>query len=174
MIIEALTDKRTRTAPQLRKILNDAGGSLGMTGSVAFMFEQKGVLTFLAKENEKSLEQIVEAAIDCGAEDVEEDSEEEEVQIICDRGDVTSLRSSLSKSLCSQYANNTRDMTSVSSASVGERGCIVSTAEVPYVAQEQYLIQIDDEKNRSRLETMLDQLDELEDVQNVYHNAILS
>lgn len=97
MIIEALTDKRTRTAPQLRKILNDAGGSLGVTGSVAFMFEQKGVLTFLAKDNERSLEQIVEAAIDCGAEDVE-DSEEEEVQIICDRGDVASLRTTLSKS----------------------------------------------------------------------------
>ena len=57
---------------------------------------------------------------------------------------------------------------------LGERGRVISTADVPYVAQEQYLIQIEDEKHRSKLETMLDQLDELEDVQNVYHNADLS
>lgn len=55
----------------------------------------------------------------------------------------------------------------------GEQGYIASTMELPYIAQEPYSVRIEDERSRSKLESLLDQLDELEDVQNVYHNAVL-
>ena len=69
MIIEALTDNRNRTASAVRSTLTKNGGALGETGSVAFMFDRIGQITY--KPHAGSADQALEAAIEAGADDVQ-------------------------------------------------------------------------------------------------------
>ena len=73
VMIEALTDNKNRTVPELRKLFEKAGGNLGAAGSVAFNFERKGEL-FLDKAKADE-EQIMETALEAGAEDIEDTGE---------------------------------------------------------------------------------------------------
>ena len=68
VIVEALTDNHNRTAGEVRSIFTKAGGNLGTTGSVAFMFDRVGIVEFDAKV--AGGDAMLEAAIDAGAEDV--------------------------------------------------------------------------------------------------------
>jgi len=68
VLIDSLTDNRARTAPDLRRILEHHGGNLAVTGSVSWMFEQKSVFRFKAKDY--SEESLLEIAADIGADDV--------------------------------------------------------------------------------------------------------
>ncbi len=76
ILIEAATDNRNRTAADVRSILTKAGGQLAGTGSVAWQFEQRGMIT-LAPEGDP--EQLELAAIDAGADDVDADGDQVEV-----------------------------------------------------------------------------------------------
>lgn len=67
VIVECLTDNKNRTYTNIRTIFNKKGGNLGSSGSVAWMFERKGVITVEAKENTDEIEL---AAIEAGAEDI--------------------------------------------------------------------------------------------------------
>ncbi|HVZ93448.1 MAG TPA: YebC/PmpR family DNA-binding transcriptional regulator [Phycisphaerales bacterium] len=71
IIVDALTDNRTRTAPDMRLIFGKYGGNLGATGCVAYMFDHKGVIVI--EESKVSEDRIMELAIDAGAEDVSRD-----------------------------------------------------------------------------------------------------
>lgn len=73
MIVEALTDNRNRTASSVRSLMSKFGGALGETGSVAFMFDRVGQITYPASIGDA--EQVLEAAIEAGADDVESDDE---------------------------------------------------------------------------------------------------
>lgn len=73
IIVEALTDNRNRTASEVRSIFTKAGGALGETGSVGFMFDHVGVIQFDSKI--ASEESMFEAALEAGAEEVESSSE---------------------------------------------------------------------------------------------------
>ena len=73
MFVECLTDNRNRTAGEIRSIFSKAGGNLGTDGSVAFVFNRRGLFT-VAKEKVGE-EQIMEAALEAGAEDVAEDGD---------------------------------------------------------------------------------------------------
>ncbi len=73
IIVEALTDNRNRTASEVRSIFTKAGGALGETGSVGFMFDHVGVIQFDAKIASEEL--MFEAALEAGAEEVESSSE---------------------------------------------------------------------------------------------------
>ncbi len=89
VIVEALTDNRNRTASNVRAAFTKAGGSLGETGSVAFMFDRVGEILYPADAGDA--DKVMEAAIEAGAEDVQ--SDENGHVIICtfeDIGDVTS------------------------------------------------------------------------------------
>jgi YebC/PmpR family DNA-binding regulatory protein len=77
LIIEALTDNRNRTAGEIRTALTKAGGNLGETNSVSFMFERKGVVTYPAKA--ASADAIFEAALDAGADNVESGPDAHEI-----------------------------------------------------------------------------------------------
>ncbi len=70
VIVEAMTDNRNRTASSVRSIFTKHGGSLGETGSVSFMFERKGEIRYPLGIGD--LERVMEAAIEAGAEDVED------------------------------------------------------------------------------------------------------
>lgn len=73
IIVEALTDNRNRTASEVRSTFTKAGGALGETGSVSFMFDHVGVIQFDAKV--ASEETMFEAALESGAEEVESSNE---------------------------------------------------------------------------------------------------
>ncbi|MCI7807463.1 MAG: YebC/PmpR family DNA-binding transcriptional regulator [Bullifex sp.] len=68
IIIDTLTDNKNRTAADVRSTLTKLGGSLGATGCVSYMFQTKGVITY--SEEKYSEDQIFEAALENGAEDV--------------------------------------------------------------------------------------------------------
>nr|WP_321503511.1 YebC/PmpR family DNA-binding transcriptional regulator [uncultured Dethiosulfovibrio sp.] len=71
VIIECLTDNKNRTTPEIRVLLDRSGGSLGATGSVSWMFERRGVINLSGDSLDE--EELMEAALECGAEDVERD-----------------------------------------------------------------------------------------------------
>ncbi len=74
MIVEALTDNRNRTAGEVRHSFDKNGGSLGATGCVAWMFERKGVLV-IEKNGGVDEDELMLAALDAGAADVEDDED---------------------------------------------------------------------------------------------------
>lgn len=68
IIADALTDNRARTAPEMREIFSRAGGNLGTSGSVAYMFEAKGVIMLAKKEATE--DKLMEITLEAGAEDI--------------------------------------------------------------------------------------------------------
>ena len=77
VFIEAATDNRNRTFPELRKIFEKGGGSIGSAGTVAYMFEKKGVITL--EKAAATEERLMEVALEAGAEDIEDMGEAWEV-----------------------------------------------------------------------------------------------
>ncbi len=77
VMCDILTDNRNRTAPEVKKLFENHGGKLGTTGCVAFMFDRKGLL-ILEKEGIDE-EQLMEVAMDAGAEDIADEGEHFEV-----------------------------------------------------------------------------------------------
>jgi YebC/PmpR family DNA-binding regulatory protein len=92
IICEALTDNRNRTTPEIRAILERNGGSMGTSGSVAWMFERKGNITI---EGEVDEDQLMEDAMDAGADDVE--VSEEAATVSTDASAVLEIRDALEK-----------------------------------------------------------------------------
>jgi YebC/PmpR family DNA-binding regulatory protein len=93
IIIEALTDNRNRTASEVRSLFSKAGGNLGETNSVSFMFERKGVIAYPAKA--ATVDAMFEAGLDAGADNVESDATVHE--ITCATDDFSSVRDALEK-----------------------------------------------------------------------------
>jgi YebC/PmpR family DNA-binding regulatory protein len=90
VIVEALTDNRNRTAGKIRAIFSKAGGALGETGSVAFMFERVGQIVYPASAG--TGEEMLDAAIEAGADDVQSDDEAHTViTAFGDLGDVAKM-----------------------------------------------------------------------------------
>lgn len=79
VMCDIMTDNRNRTAPEVRKIFETHGGQLGKTGCVAYLFERKGL--FLVPTKSTSEEQLMEVALEAGAEDVK--AQGENFEIVC-------------------------------------------------------------------------------------------
>ncbi|WP_169542979.1 YebC/PmpR family DNA-binding transcriptional regulator [Sneathiella aquimaris] len=77
VIVETLTDNKNRTAAEVRAAFNKAGGALGETGSVSFMFEHMGQIVYSASEIDG--DEVFEAALEAGADNVESDDEVHEI-----------------------------------------------------------------------------------------------
>jgi len=95
ILVEAMTDNRNRTASNLRSTFSKNGGNLGETGSVAFMFERKGEVTYPAEVGDA--EAVLMAAIEAGAEDVE--SGEDGHTIWCTDTDLNDVSTALEAEL---------------------------------------------------------------------------
>jgi len=80
VLCDILTDNRNRTAPEVRKIFEIAGGKLGATGCVAWMFDRKGLLVIEKSQSDE--EALLELALESGADDVK--NEEDHFEILCD------------------------------------------------------------------------------------------
>ncbi len=95
IIVEAMTDNRNRTASTVRSTFGKHGGNLGETGSVGFMFERKGEITYPASAGDE--ETVLEAAMEAGAEDVE--SGEDGHTIYCADTDLNDVSTALEERL---------------------------------------------------------------------------
>jgi YebC/PmpR family DNA-binding regulatory protein len=93
MIVEFMTDNRTRTVADVRHIFNKHNGSLGVSGSVSFLFDRKGLISF---STDHDFEAIFEAALEAGAEDVKDEGDAYEV--ITDPSDFIEVRDALDAS----------------------------------------------------------------------------
>ncbi len=146
IIVDALTDNKNRTAGDVRHLFDKFGGAMGTTGCVSFMFKRKGVIT-VAKEDVADEDEFTLTVLDAGAEDL--DTEDEDVyEVYTDPGIVTDVRAGLEKA-----------------------GVKVLSAEVSMIP-DNYVDPTPEQQ--STLIKLIDKLEELDDVQNVYHNANLT
>ena len=143
IIVDTMTDNRVRTVGEVRHALNKLGGNMGTEGTVAFQFKHQGQLIFAPGTNE---DQVMEIALEAGAEDVITD-EEGAIEVLTAPGDFEAVKNAL------QAAGLTPEM-----------------AEVTMRAENTIALEGDDAE---RMQKLLDVLEDLDDVQNVYHNAEL-
>ena len=144
-IIEVMTDKKTRTVPELKNIFSKYGGSLGETGSVGYLFDHLGI--FIVNAQNIKEDEIIELVIEIGAEDFEIDSENEFV-IKCKKEKYHSV---------SEALNNISE----------KRGWKILHSELRYEPK----THIDLEAESVKLNLLLiEALENHDDVQNVYNN----
>jgi YebC/PmpR family DNA-binding regulatory protein len=141
VMVDCMTDNRNRTAAEVRHAFTKHGGNLGTDGSVAYLFTKQGVLSFPAGVGE---DEVMEAAVDAGAEDVIT-NDDGSVDVITTPEDFESVRDGLA-------AANLR----------------TDQAEVSYNAAT--LAELDQE-TAEKLLRLVDTLEDLDDVQEVYTNA---
>jgi YebC/PmpR family DNA-binding regulatory protein len=144
-IVEALTDNKNRTAADVRHLFDKFGGSLGATGCVSYLFKKKGII--VVDKNSIGEDELMLKAIEAGAEDF--DAEDDEVyQILTAPQDFSAVRDALEK-----------DGVKILEAKLD----MLADVEVnPTESQQQSLLKL------------IEKLEENDDVQNVYHNAVLS
>lgn len=140
VIIECLTDNRNRAAAEVRSTLTKANGSLATSGSVSFNFERKGQI--VVPSEGVDFDKLFEIAAEAGAEDV---SDEDEVYtVITDPGDMITVRKALQ-----------------------DAGIDYDSADLVMNPKTEIELDVDDARKVSRL---IDNLDDLDDVQNIYSN----
>jgi YebC/PmpR family DNA-binding regulatory protein len=138
VLVESLTDNRSRTAPNMKRLFSKHGGNLGGSGSVAWMFERKGVIRVRGKADELAL-------IDAGADDVKKTEDGFEVTVPFEELQAAKER-------------------------IEKAGFEAGGDAVEYLAKE--TVPFDAEKH-SGLETLLESLEDDEDVQATYTNVEL-
>ncbi len=141
IIVDCVTDNLNRAAAEIRKIFEKSGGKLGKPGAVAFGFQQKGLLLFDAARVTE--DQLMEAALDAGADDVVEAGGAWEVT--CQPRDFHQVREGL-----------------------GSSGLQPDSAEVTMLPQSMVSC---DAGTAAKVLRLLDALEDHDDVQRVYHNA---
>lgn len=146
MLVQTLTDNRNRTVSEVRSIFSKAGGSLGETGSVGWMFEPRGLIIIEPKAGEDP-DELSLAAIDAGAEDVSVD-DDGQVEVITGFDGLKQVQDALT-SQGAQVVNAERTMIPKTTIALDEKGL------------EQAL-------------RLVERLEELDDVQIVYTNLDLT
>lgn len=142
VFVECLTDNRNRTAPEIRHAFDKAGGNLGQSGSVTFMFDRKGLIA-IERDDSIDEDELTMLAIELGAEDFE--AEEEGFEIITAPEDFDRVRNGLS-----------------------EAGYKFAMAELTYIPQT--TVTLTDPEDIKKMEKLIDMLEDNDDVQAVHHN----
>ena len=145
VIVDTISDNRNRTASDVRHCFAKYGGNLGTTGSVGFMFDERGVLV-IEREPGSDEDEMMMIALDAGAEDVKVD--EDVYEILTAPNDFSTVRENLEK-----------------------QGYSFLSAEVQKIPQN--TVAVTDPDTILKIQKMLDLLEENDDVQNVFHNADL-
>ena len=144
VMVDCMTDNRNRTVAEVRHAFSKFGGNLGADGSVGYLFNHVGLLFYPAGCDEDG---IMEAAIDCGAEDVVVD-EDKSIEVLTDPADFEGVRDAMIAA-----------------------GFEPESAELTMRAATSAALDPDD---ASSMVKMLEMLEDLDDVQNVYSNAEIS
>ena len=145
VIVDCISDNRNRTASDVRHCFAKYGGNLGTTGSVGFMFDERGVLV-VEKTPGSDEDEMMMTALDAGAEDV--NVEEDVYEILTAPNDFSAVREKLE-----------------------QQGLTFLSAEVQKIPQN--TVAVTDPDTILKIQKMLDLLEENDDVQNVFHNADL-
>ena len=143
VIVEALTDNRNRTAPEIRHYFDKYGKGMGAQGCVSWSFDRKGVIIINNEDEELDEEMVMMDALDAGAEDFEAD------------GPVFDIKT------------DPDSFNEVVSALEGKGYTFVS-AEIEMVPQN--YIKLDSDDDIKMMTKLLDMMEDNEDVQNVWHN----
>ncbi len=143
VIVEAATDNKNRTAADVRHAFDKSGGNLGTTGCVSYMFNKKGVIVIEKETVKIEEEELMMLAIEAGAEDFE--TLEEVYEITTDPANFTEVREKLE-----------------------ENGIEFLEAEIQMVPTTTVST---DEAGKEKLERLIERLEELDDVANIYHNC---
>lgn len=141
IIVDTMTDNRVRTVAEVRHAFSKHGGNLGTDGSVAFQFKHCGQLVFAPGTSEDA---VMEVALEAGAEDVITD-DDGAIEVLTAPGDFEAVKNALEA-----------------------KGLKPDIAEVTMRAENTVALTGDD---ASRMQKLLDVLEDLDDVQNVFHNA---
>ncbi|MGN6783014.1 MAG: YebC/PmpR family DNA-binding transcriptional regulator [Marmoricola sp.] len=144
MLVECLTDNRNRAAMEVRTAMTRNGGSLADPGSVSYLFHRKGVIVVPAQQEGKEVteDDVLEAALDAGAEEVNELGEAFEV--VSEPGDLVAVRTALQGA-----------------------GLDYDSADASFVPSMQVEL---DEQGATKVFRLVEALEDLDDVQNVYAN----
>jgi YebC/PmpR family DNA-binding regulatory protein len=143
VLIDCLTDNRTRTVAEVRHAFSKNGGNLGSDGSVSFMFKHCGQFIFAPGTSEDS---VMEAGLDAGAEDVVK-NDDGSVELICAPADFELLRQALEK------AKLKPELAEITMKPVNESAMAADDA--------------------ARMRKLLEAFEALDDVQEVYTTAVL-
>ena len=141
IIVDTMTDNRVRTVAEVRHAFSKHGGNLGTDGSVAFQFKHCGQLVFAPGTSEDA---VMEVALEAGAEDVITD-DDGAIEVLTAPGDFEAVKNALEA-----------------------KGLKPDIAEVTMRAENTVALTGDD---AARMQKLLDVLEDLDDVQNVFHNA---
>jgi YebC/PmpR family DNA-binding regulatory protein len=142
VIVDCLTDNRTRTVADVRHAFSKHGGNLGTDGSVAFVFKHCGHLVFAPGTDENKL---MEAALDAGADDIV-DNDDGSIEVITPPNDFVAVKEALAKA-----------------------GLKPEFAEVTMKPSTEITLTGDD---AAKMQKLLDALESLDDVQAIYTNAV--
>lgn len=141
VIVETLTDNRNRTAADIRHYFDKFGGNLGTTGCVSFMFAEKGVI--IIDKSELDEEKVMEDCLEAGA--IDFDFDDDVVEIFTDVAELNNVKEAL--------ANKKYNFIS---AEIEQIPATYTRIDSPEIAQ--------------KMQTLLEHLDDNDDVQNVWHN----
>jgi YebC/PmpR family DNA-binding regulatory protein len=141
VLVECLTDNKNRAVADVRHLFNKSGGNLGENGCVAWMFDKKGLIVI--NKNAAEEDQLMEIAIDAGAEDVNDEGDSFEV--ITSTGDFETVKEALEKASIS-----------------------IDMAEISMIPQNMLNLQGKEAEQTVRL---MDALEDCDDVQKIYTNA---
>ena len=142
LMVETLTDNRNRTASDVRHLFDKFGNGLGTTGCVSYMFSHQGVIA-IEKKEEMDEDEVMMAALDAGAENFE--ATEEEFIVYTDIASFSQVREKLE-----------------------EGGYTFTSAELEWVPQTMVSVAGAD---ADKLDKLVENLEDLDDVQNVFHNG---
>lgn len=143
VMVEILTDNKNRAAADVRHIFSKNGGNMGSNGCVSFMFDRKGILVLSDEDNEIDEEALMMEALEAGAEDIQ--VEDGFAEIITSMEEFTGVRDQLLKN-----------------------GHKFVKAELGYIPQT--MAKLENSEDVSKMENMIDMLEDNDDVQNLYHN----
>ncbi len=143
IIVDCMTDNRVRTVAEVRHAFSKHGGNLGTEGSVAFQFKHCGQFVFAPGASE---DKVMEVALDAGADDVVT-GDDGAIEVLCAPSDFEAVQQALAKA-----------------------GLKPELAEVTWRAEAPIELAGDD---APRMQKLLDVLEDLDDTQAVYHNAVL-
>lgn len=145
VIVQVLTDNRNRIAAEMRHIFDKSGGNLGASGCVGWMFDKKGLIV-IERGAMMDEDEVMMAALDAGAEDFV--TQDDAFEVYTSPSDFSAVREVLENA-----------------------GYSFFSAEVQMIPQN--TVNISDKETAEKVERFLDNLDDNDDVQEVFHNAVL-
>ena len=143
IIVETLTDNKSRTVGNVRNAFTKGGGSVGTSGCVSFMFDKKGQIIIDKEECDRDVDDLMMLALDAGAEDFTDDED------------------------CYEVLTAPDDFSAVREALEAE-GIPMVSADITMIPQT--TVELTSEEDIKKMNRILDLLDEDDDVQEVYHN----